>query len=156
MHDVNFSFCGGLATLALHWSFIFLAIVRNLLALLFMSSSSAFIWGWFSRCGQFTHELATFRGGGGHFCGRVARLATRQRLLHFPCPVALLFMSSSSAFIWASGFGVKGFGFRALHFGFGIWDFGFGFGVWGVGFGVWGLGFGVWGLGFRVPGQSRP
>jgi len=29
-----------------------------------------------------SHESATFRGGGGHFCGRVARLATRQGLLH--------------------------------------------------------------------------
>ena len=28
-----------------------------------------------------SHESATFRGGGGHFCGRVARSATRQRLL---------------------------------------------------------------------------
>ena len=28
-----------------------------------------------------SHESATFRGGGGHFCGRVVRLATRQGLL---------------------------------------------------------------------------
>ena len=27
-----------------------------------------------------SHESATFRGGGGHFCGRVARLATSQGL----------------------------------------------------------------------------
>jgi len=32
------------------------------------------------------HESATFRGGGGHFCGKVARLATRQHLLHLPTP----------------------------------------------------------------------
>ena len=29
-------------------------------------------------------ESATFRGGGGHFCGRVARLVTSQDLLHLP------------------------------------------------------------------------
>ena len=30
-----------------------------------------------------SHESAMFRGGGGHFCGRVTRLATRQDLLDF-------------------------------------------------------------------------
>ena len=29
-----------------------------------------------------SHESATFQGIGRHFCGRVARLATRQRPLH--------------------------------------------------------------------------
>ena len=30
-----------------------------------------------------SHESATFQGGGGHFCGRVVRLATMQGLLQF-------------------------------------------------------------------------
>ena len=36
-----------------------------------------------------SHELATSRGVGGHFFGRVARLATRQRLLHLSTPTLL-------------------------------------------------------------------
>jgi hypothetical protein len=36
-----------------------------------------------------SHESATFWGRGGHFCGRVARLATRQRLLHLSSPIHL-------------------------------------------------------------------
>ena len=33
-----------------------------------------------------SHESAAFRGGGGNFCGRVARLATRQGLLDLSSP----------------------------------------------------------------------
>ena len=33
-----------------------------------------------------SHESATFRREGGHFCGRVARFATRQRLLQLSSP----------------------------------------------------------------------
>ena len=41
---------------------------------------------WFNRFvnAVSSHESATFRGGGGHFCGMVTRLATRQRLLDVP------------------------------------------------------------------------
>ena len=37
-----------------------------------------------------SHKSATFRGGGGHFGGRVARSATRQDLLHLSSPSLLL------------------------------------------------------------------
>ena len=40
--------------------------------------------GWFSRVGQFTQIGHILGGGGGHFCGRVARLATSQDLVHLP------------------------------------------------------------------------
>ena len=33
-----------------------------------------------------SHESVTFRGGGGHCCGRLARLAKRQGLLHLFSP----------------------------------------------------------------------
>jgi hypothetical protein len=41
---------------------------------------------WFSRFCQFT-RIGHIPGGGGHFCGRVARLATSQGLLDLPSPI---------------------------------------------------------------------
>ena len=41
-----------------------------------------------------SHEPATFREGGSHVCGRVARLATSQGLLHLPPIPGNVFVSS--------------------------------------------------------------
>ena len=42
-----------------------------------------------------SHESATFRGRGGHVCGKVARLATRQRILHLCTPLCGLARSAA-------------------------------------------------------------
>jgi hypothetical protein len=49
-----------------------------------------------------SYESATFRGGG-HFCGRVARLATRQGFLHFPSPTCYLHLHCLARFCFVFG-----------------------------------------------------
>ena len=83
------------------------------------------------------HESSTFRGGGGHNCGRVARLATRQGLLDFSARGGASLRTVPR--------------FRAAGLGFGFWCLVFG--VWFLVFGFWflvfgDLGSGVWGFGF--------
>ena len=49
-----------------------------------------------SRCGQFTRICPNPGGGGGHSFGRVARLATRQRLLYLSSPVVAVSFRNDS------------------------------------------------------------
>ena len=65
-----------------------------------------------------SHESATFWGGGGNFCGRVARLATSQGLLDLPAQTLQGLEIRGVGFrISSVGFRVSGFGFRVSGFG---------------------------------------
>ena len=77
---------------------------------------------WFSPCFH-SHEPATFQGGGGHFCGRVPRLATSQGLKQLSrgcrptCFPRAASNPTADPSLLGLGFRVKGLGFRV----YGLW-----------------------------------